>query len=242
MLLKLPNVIGHRGACGYAPENTVASMLKARELGAQWVEFDVMLTGCGEAIIIHDFTLERTTNGQGQVSTLHYPAIAELDCGSWFSQQFLGERVPTLSSLLDSLTSLSLAINIEIKPNFGCELRAVLKAIEVLEQCWSERKNDILVSSFSRAVIKNMHYLYPEYHLGFIIDEWNPDWEEIVERYQCVSLHVDHSVLTEERVNQIKSANKLVLAYTVNDACRAKELFSWGVDSVFSDFPDRITR
>jgi glycerophosphoryl diester phosphodiesterase len=103
LALQFDKVIGHRGACGYAPENTLSSMNKAFELGLKWVEFDVMLTKTGEPIIFHDFTLERTTNGFGKVAETELAAIRDLDCGSWFSEKSQAERIPTLKELLQPL-------------------------------------------------------------------------------------------------------------------------------------------
>ena len=99
----LAPVIGHRGAAKRAPENTLAGLRRAHELGAAWVEFDVMLSGDGVPILIHDETLERTTDGHGAVPDHGLAAIRELDAGAWFAPAYAGERVPTLEEAIDLL-------------------------------------------------------------------------------------------------------------------------------------------
>ena len=91
-MIKLPRVIGHRGACEYAPENTLASMTRAHELGVEWVEFDVCLTKDGQAVILHDPTVNRTTNGRGAIDELTYQQVRTLDAGAWFSEEFASKE------------------------------------------------------------------------------------------------------------------------------------------------------
>src|ERR1700730_3386827 len=104
--MQLPRVIGHRGACRYAPENTLASLYKAKQLGATWVEVDAMLTADDTVILMHDERVDRTTNGHGLVSAMSYAQIAQLDAGCWFAADFAGERVPTLLEFLHEAAQL----------------------------------------------------------------------------------------------------------------------------------------
>lgn len=237
MKLDLAKVIGHRGACGYVPENTIVSVSKAHELGVKWVEFDVMLARCGEAIIIHDHTLDRTTNGKGHVCEVDYQTMIELDCGSWFSKEFAGEKIPTLKQILSHLAELNLCINVEIKPCDGFDYETTHRTLEILNSHWPAG-TPVLISSFSQKVLE----VASEFHfpLGYVINNWDSPWEEVLDKYRCVSLHVEHSILNPEKITQIKAKEKYVLAFTVNDKNRADQLFNWGVDSVFSDYPDKI--
>jgi glycerophosphoryl diester phosphodiesterase len=109
----VPRVIGHRGAAGHAPENTLASFAKAAALGVRWVEFDVRLTGDGALVVFHDDTLERTTDGSGRVTDSTWAQINKLDAGAWFGRAFAGERVPALE---DALTELERLGRIPIPP------------------------------------------------------------------------------------------------------------------------------
>ena len=115
--LDLPPVIGHRGAAGMAPENTLAALRRAHALGCRWVEFDVRLTRDGELILLHDDRLERTTNGCGIARALSLSAIRRFDAGSWFDPAFTEERVPTLAQAIAVLSELGLGANVELKPD-----------------------------------------------------------------------------------------------------------------------------
>src|SRR5712692_9179692 len=117
--LRLPRVIGHRGAAASAPENTLAGLRRAKALGCAWVEFDVRLTGDGALVLCHDPSLDRTTSGTGAVSAQSLAAIRDCDAGSWFAPAFAGERVPTLEEVLLLAAELDLGTNIEIKSDRG---------------------------------------------------------------------------------------------------------------------------
>lgn len=242
MKLKLDRVIGHRGACGYVPENTLLSMLKAYELGTKWVEFDVMLAGSGEPILMHDFTLERTTNGSGEVAKVDYATLSTLDCGGWFSKAYQGLKIPTLSDLLWYVPILGLGINIEVKPTPGTDYQTAVKILDALKIYWPRTSPPPLISSFSTKVLETIFESKDRnhYHLGLIIEDWQGDWQHTLSRFNCSSLHVDHEILTSSHVQKVKGSGRQVLAYTVNDPERAQELFEWGVDSVFTDYPDII--
>ena len=99
----LPWVIGHRGASGSAPENTLAAFRKAAALGARWVEFDVRLSADGRCILLHDDTVDRTTDGKGRADRMMLEDLAGLDAGAWFDREFAGETIPTLEETIDLL-------------------------------------------------------------------------------------------------------------------------------------------
>jgi glycerophosphoryl diester phosphodiesterase len=233
-------VIAHRGACGYAPENTIAAMRKAKQVGAQWVEFDVMLTRDEHAIIIHDTTLDRTTNGHDNVANTDYLDIAKLDAGSWFDKQFAGEKVPTFVELLDCLQDLNLHINVEIKPTLGKDIITAQKTLTLLKQHWSSKNSVPLLSGASLKSLQAVREQDNSIALGWITDKWRKDWQTILKDLDCISLHINHEALNAARVAAVKQAGYLLLAYTVNDIKQAKILFDWGVDAIFTNFPDRM--
>ena len=111
----LPPVIGHRGAAGCAPENTLAGLRRAGALGCRWVEFDVRLTADGELVLLHDDRLDRTTDGRGKVRALPLSEIRRHDAGKWFDAGFAGERVPTLAEAIAALAELGIGANVELK-------------------------------------------------------------------------------------------------------------------------------
>jgi len=109
-----PRVIGHRGACGHAPENTLASFRKAAELGVRWVEFDAALSSDGEIVLFHDDTLKRTTGRAGRLAETTWADLQGLDAGSWFSEDFAGEPIPTLRQAFQLLADLGLGAVIKL--------------------------------------------------------------------------------------------------------------------------------
>ena len=109
------------GLASLAPENTLASIKKAAELGVSWIELDVTLLGDGSAVMFHDHRLNRTTNGRGHLKRHSMETVSRLDAGSWFSEEFLGEKVPSLADTLNLVQSLGLGLNLELKPN-RCDL------------------------------------------------------------------------------------------------------------------------
>lgn len=223
-----------------APENTLTAFRKAKELGINWVEFDVMLSADGEAVVIHDATLDRTTNGKGEVGRMTYLELKKLDAGSWFHPDYFKERISTLREVIDLLCELKLSANIEIKPQKGKEKITVQKVISVIEATTHQHFLPPLISSFS---LKTLQYVreYSTTHLiGFLMHEWNRDWQTICDDLTASAVDVNHAILTPQRVREIKDTGRLVLAYTVNNPLRAKTLYSWGVDAIFSDCPQSM--
>ena len=149
----LPPVIGHRGAAAAAPENTLASLRKAKELGATWVEFDVKLTRDGHPVLFHDDRLDRTTSGQGEVALTTLAQLRKLDAGAWFAPAFEGERVPSFADALALCAELGLGINVELKPCPGREADTARVALETLLEHWPERRPAPLISSFARVCL-----------------------------------------------------------------------------------------
>ncbi len=233
----LSPIIAHRGASALTPENTLIAFQKANEIGAKWVEFDVMLAACGEAVVIHDETLDRTTNGHGPVRDYPYSYLKTLDAGSWFNPIFSGEKIPTLAEVIETLHRFNLAANIEIKPAPGYEEETVKKVLDVLKHFWRKEMKPPLISSFSRIVLDSVRKYSETHLLAYLINEWDPDWKKSCDELNCVSVDINHRILNQARVNEIKSANHLLLSYTVDDPVIAQQLFDWGVDAVFSNCP-----
>jgi glycerophosphoryl diester phosphodiesterase len=230
-----PPVIAHRGASKFAPENTLPAFLKAKALGARWVEFDVMLAACGEAVVIHDETLDRTTNGKGNVCDHPYSYIKTLDAGSWFDAVFAGAHVPSFAEVIRLLHQQGLSANVEIKAVEGQEEKTVQKILHEIERHWAADQAPPLISSFSETILRMVRQHAPNALLAFLMDEWMADWRVICDALHCVSVNVNHLILNAERVSEIKATNRYLLSYTVNESQRAQTLFSYGVDAVFSD-------
>lgn len=236
----VPPVIGHRGACGGAPENTMSAFTRAVLLGIPWVEFDVMLAACGTPIIFHDETLERTTNGHGYVGDYPYIYLQTLDAGSWFDAAFAGERIPTLAQLATFLAETGLRANVEIKPLPGQDEQTVIETLKVLSAYFPENTPSLLFSSFSIPTLRYLRSVAPLCNMGLLMHEWLPDWRDLAESLNCMTVHVNNDILTKSAMTELMTAGMPLLSYTVNQIDRAETLFAWGLSAVFSDYPDRI--
>ncbi|MBE9554764.1 MAG: glycerophosphodiester phosphodiesterase, partial [Proteobacteria bacterium] len=139
---------GHRGAKGHAPENTMAGLRKAVELGARWIEFDVKLTADNELVLFHDDTLNRTTDGKGRVARTAFAEIRKLDAGRWFSPDFTGEPVPTLAEAMDYLVASGIGANVEVKACPGRETETGAATARALAGRWFGGPIPMLISSF----------------------------------------------------------------------------------------------
>lgn len=235
-----PPVIGHRGASGYAPENTLVAFTKAAQLGCQWIEFDVMLSADNQPMVFHDDTLDRTTNGQGDVGQYSYAELLSLDAGQWFNPVFSSERIPSLSKVATFLQQTKMFANVEIKPLSGQDEVTVTEALAVLSQYFPLNSPALLFSSFSFDALRHLRHAAPHAQIGILLHEWEPNWESVCTTLDCVSVHVNEEIMTPDAAKKIKSMGKKILCYTVNNPVRALELYSWGVDAVFSDVPDKI--
>lgn len=232
----LPPVIGHRGAAARAPENTLAGLRKAKELGCSWVEFDARLTADGVLVLCHDPRLERTTDGEGRISELPFAAVRDCDAGICFGPEFAGERMPALAEALLLCAELGLAANIEIKADHGRHY-ATAAAVAATLKGLVGRLPTLLVSSFQPSALAAFAR-GSEAPLGILFRLVPRRWQELARH--CAVVGADHRRLTHRRAAQIRDAGYQLAAFTVNDPTRARQLYSWGVTSVFSDVPDII--
>nr|WP_197735939.1 glycerophosphodiester phosphodiesterase [Stella humosa] len=236
----MPRVVGHRGAAASAPENTLAGLRRAHQLGVGWVEFDVKLSGDGVPIVMHDAVLERTTDGKGAVADTAYAAIRALDAGAWFGPEFAGERVPSFDEAIDLLLSHGMSANVEIKACPGRERETGAAVARRLADRWPADRPPLLLSSYAEASLEAAREVAPALPRGLLVRAVPEDWQARVERLGAVSLHCRQRDLDEATVAAVHRAGYPVLAYTVNEPERAAELFGWGVDCICSDRPEAI--
>ncbi len=236
----LPPVIAHRGASAYAPENTMAAFVKAAQMGAKWVEFDVMLSADGTPIIFHDELLDRTSNGWGDPGQFDYAYLRTLDAGSWFDYPFAGERIPDLLTVVNFLRSMKMSANIEIKPLPGQETQLVKTVLQQMQPFLQDQQSTFLFSSFSIDALRLLRKNSSSCLMGLLMHEWLSDWQVICDDLNCVSVHLNSEIVSPHGVKKIKDTGRAVLSYTVNSPQQALEFYSWGVAAVFTDVPDRI--
>jgi len=237
-----PRIIGHRGAALTAPENTLAGFCMAAALNVGWVEFDVRLTSDGRCILLHDDTLDRTTNGRGPASGLTFEEIRRLDAGSWFSADFAGQPVPGLEETIGLLAQLNVGAVVELKPAPGAEAATGRAAAAVLAERWPAALPPPVVSSFKPAALAAAREVAPDLARALLVGAVPRDWRRQIEALDCAMLHADQRRLDRATVELVRDAGLPIFAYTVNLPQRAQELFSWGVDAVFSDCPDGVAQ
>jgi glycerophosphoryl diester phosphodiesterase len=235
-----PRVVAHRGGGSLAPENTLAAIDTGARLGLRMIEFDAKLSADDVVFLLHDDTVDRTSNGRGTAASKPYAALAALDAGSWFDARFTGERMPTLAQVREHCAAHGLAVNIEIKPCPGREAQTGRLVAQEAARLWQGAGLPPLLSSFSFDALAAAREVQPELPRGLLFGAVPSDWRARTDALSCVSLHADHRKLTEQRVAQIKAAGLFVLAYTVNDPERARTLARWGVDSICTDRIDLI--
>lgn len=236
---KLEKVISHRGASAYVPENTLLAFETALDLGSHWVEFDVTLSHDGEAFVFHDDTLNRTTNGKGDFISASSSYIRSLDAGAWFHKKYCNLRIPTLKETLIWLLEHHVHANIEIKSYPTSQL--TLTVLEQIEQYWPKISPLPLVSSFDYQALRLCHQKRPDLPLGWLLDKWSDNWLEDAKAIDCFAINLSRQIATQKRIQQIKSAGYAVCVYTVNRRSEAFKLFDWGVNAVFSDYPDLLS-
>ena len=246
-----PRVLAHRGGGAFAPENTIAAIRIGCERGFQGVEFDVMLCADGEAVLMHDTTLDRTTDATGPVAERLWDELAKLDAGRWFSPAFAGERIPRLVDAIAFCRSNRVWINAEIKPGPGAEHQTGREVARVIArqfadllppgaQAASPNPQLPLLSSFSAEALAAARDAEPGLPRGLLCDRIPEDWREQLEQLQCLALHCDHRYLDASKIGAIRDAGYRLFAYTVNERRRAIQLAQFGLDALCTDRLDRI--
>jgi len=229
----LPRWFAHRGGGSLAPENTLAGIRLAASLGYQAVEFDVMLSGDGTPVLIHDETLERTTNGTGPVSETPDAVLFGLDAGC-------GERIPRLSEAALLCRQLGLLANVEIKPAAGVEEKTAEAIARLADELWQGALVPPLFSSFSPLALAVARQLAPNIPRGLLYEAVPSHWPDDMKRLDVVSLHCAADLLSDAVLDEAKARHIPVLCYTVNVPEQANRLFARGVGSLFTDHLDRF--
>lgn len=222
--------LGHRGARGHEPENTLRSFKKAMELGANMIEFDVHVCSSGEVVVIHDEELERTTNGKGKVAEKTLIELKELDAGK-------GEKIPTLEEILDFIDR-KCRLDIELKGK-GTPKPVADILEKSLEQGW--KPGDFLVTSFEHeTLLKPFHDECPKIPIGLLFRKIPEDFADKALAMDAELVALYHKNVTPETIKKAHSKGLKVIVWTVNEKEDMDKLKRWGADGIGSDFPDRL--
>lgn len=222
--------IGHRGAMGYAPENTLLSVEAAIKCGADIIEIDVQQCASGEMVVFHDRKVDRTTNGTGFVKQLTLPQLRALDAGS-------GQHIPTLEETL-ALINRRCRVNIEIKDH-----RLVEPIHQLIEQYVRHSQwqyDDFLISSFNQYTLRAFTKLNPRLPKGALILGISLGYAEFAKKVSATSVHPSSEFITEDFVHDAHHRGLKVYVWTVNDPDEIAEMKALNVDGIISDYPDRL--
>ena len=238
--LKLPKLIGHRGVKDLCPENTLESISRAFEIGLNFVEIDVKISKDKVPILLHDDTLDRTTNGSGLAIDYDYENIKKLDAGKFFYKKNTNIFVPKLEDILSLCINNNGNLNIELKPNKNFEKENVYQIYKITKNI---NKIDIFFSSFDIISILEISKLYPQSIRSFLLDdfkEYNID--------DLINISINHDLkicglnidlVTTDIIKKIKKSNISITVYSDKNInlSSANDIFSIGVDSIFVDNP-----
>ena len=234
--------LAHRGASAYAPANTLAAFRRAEELGADGVELDVHLSADGALVVIHDFTVDATTDGHGRVRDMTLAELKRLDAGSWFDPRFAGERIPTLEEVVEALGE-RMILNIELKsPSWRSE-GLEQAVVELVEARRLDRR--VILSSFNPWTVWRLRRLAPHLTIGLLYDAnlalpLRRAWLRPLLRPKA--LHPHHRLVTARYVAWAHAKGYRVYTWTVNDPAEMRRLIALQVDGIITDRPDVLRR
>lgn len=226
-------VFAHRGAMAAAPMNTLAAFELALTQGAHGIELDVQLSADGHLVIVHDLTVDATTDGSGAVAGKSLAELQELDAGSWFSDQYTGERMPTLSQVFAAMGDRTL-INVEIKAG-SADSRILVQRIAACIQQFSVQER-VIISSFNAEILLKLRQLLPQVLIGFLYEPALPP-ENYLSLRQLAheARHPRHDLVDETYMAWARANGYFVNTWTVNDPGRALELQRLGVNAIITD-------
>ncbi|WP_413363435.1 glycerophosphodiester phosphodiesterase [Lysinibacillus sp. 3P01SB] len=234
--------VAHRGATGYAPENTMAGFDLAVKMKADYIEIDLQRSKDGKLVVIHDTTVDRTTDGTGKVGDLTFEQLRSLDAGSWKAEQFAGEQIPTFEEILDRYHG-KIGILIELKapelyPGIEEQVAAALK-----ERNLHKPQNEkIILQSFNFESMKKMDKLLPKVPIGVLTSNRSHTTAEALQEFSTYAdwFNPSYGIVTEELVDQVHALDMQIGSWTVRSQEAADFLFDMGVDAIITDYPDYV--
>jgi glycerophosphoryl diester phosphodiesterase len=223
-----------------APENTLAAFRLCREHGVRWFECDVDILADDTVILTHDTTFDRCTNATGGYYHLEKDDIKNIDAGSWFGDEFIGERIPTLEDLFAVMEECNLSVNIEIKSRENTAQRLITNLAQGIKK--SHMKERIIVSSFDCALVAEFKKICPDVPVGCIFDMHTlaHDWDATMKWVNATYVNPCNEGLKKEHIEMFKKEGYGVNVWTVNELDRANQLLNWGVDGIITDVAQKF--
>jgi glycerophosphoryl diester phosphodiesterase len=240
--LPRPVIFAHRGACAHAPENTIASFELALAQGADAIELDVKLSSDGYVVVHHDDTVDRTTDGKGRIKNLTLTELKKLDAGSFFSEKFKGEKIPTLEDVFEAVGKRTF-INIELT-NYKTRGDNLVETVCMLVKKHNMQKRILFSSFFASNLSKARSYL-PDVPRGLlalngVLGAWARSFGFAFGKYEA--LHPFLKDTSQQQVARVHRLNRRIHVWTVNKQEDMRRLFDWGVDGIFTDDPELAVR
>ncbi len=235
-----PLWIAHRGAGKLAPENTLAAFRLGAQHGYRGFECDVKLSQDGVPFLLHDDTLERTSNGQGIAGERPWAELAQLDAGSWHSRAFAGEPLASFAAIAAYCLRNGHALNIEIKPSPGDERRTGEVVAREAAARWAGQARPPLLSSFKPEALAGAMASAPQLPRALLVDTLWPGWFERAQALACVAVVANYKLFDRALVERLHASGLRALAYTVNDEAAAEQLLGLGLDGLITDAVDRF--
>lgn len=238
-------VIAHRGVSGTYPENTLSAFQAAIDVGAEMVELDVSVSKDGIPVVVHDKTVDRTTDSEGDVQSFALVELKGMEVGAWFSEEFRGEEFPTLKESLELMKD-EIAVNIEIKTEAvsdEIEDGIVDKALQIVNEL--DMSSSVIFSSFDYRVMEQLNALDPTMPKALLYEaSQSADLlpSELVQNYQVDVFNCSYRQLSEEWIKDLQLHQIPYLVYTVNEPELMEELIEKGVSGMFTDFPEELMR
>ena len=233
-----PRWVAHRGAGKLAPENTLAAFKLGAAHGWRMFECDVKLSRDDQPFLLHDDTLERTTNGAGTAGELSWAALQLLDAGSWHSPAYAGQALPSLSTVAQYCLANSFDLNIEIKPTLGTEGHTGRIVAQHAAQLWRGAPQKPLLTSFQPDALDAARSAAPDLPRGLLLSTLPEGWLARALALGCSAIVCQHTLWDAATTSRAKNAGLKLLSYTVNDAQEAVRLWALGVDGLITDRVD----
>ena len=233
-----PRWVAHRGAGKLAPENTLAAFKLGASHGYRMFECDVKLSSDGVPFLLHDDTLERTTNCAGVAGHQTWQALQKLDAGSWHSAAHKGEPIPSLDTIAAYCISNKFDLNIEIKPTTGTDQQTGEVVAQHAARLWQNEVRKPLLTSFKPDALQAALDAAPDLPRGLLLHELWTGWLETALMLGCQAVICNYKLWDTSSVTQAKSAGFKLLSYTVNDDTEVKRLLDLGIDGIITDRVD----
>ncbi len=243
----MTKIIAHRGASALAPENTLAAINKALEIGVDYIEIDVRLTLDNVPVVIHDARVNRTTNGKGPVVWYYYQSLKKLDAGSWFGPEFSNERIPSLNEVMQKVfphTKLLIELkgSVIMQPLLAREVVKLIKKFNAEKLC--------IVQSFSAALLQAVQRESKEVEVNLLLNYQNEKLPFYVDRFPKLgniyrfkksnAVNPNYKYVSPEIIEEIHEKGKEIFCWTVNDIGTMRHLVEMGVDGIITNHPDKL--